>query len=227
MVVPGGIIVEVLWNISSICELFDNVKNLPTWGQMFVFTVASYLFGIMNNAVTELIWVNFRNNRNAIAVAFRSDEGSIIKGITQILSTILAVYIGIGLSITVWMMSYKILSITILTFIIGLKYYDYKTYNRSYNKILVKYYRAYYYVEKARPSNSAKIIEAQVAFLKTICLPICIVSVCLFCDGEYQNYWLLGYTTALVISIIMVINCRQNTIYRVIIEDYKFLSTTK
>lgn len=226
MVVPGGILLGVLLLLcSSSSESVELLKKIPEWGQLSLFIIASYVLGLINCEITELLWRCFRNNPEDIWYAFMTIDKKRLPYKRYYSPIIFSFYIFIFLLLVIDLSEYHyliLISIIIIFYFLrsifpGIKY--------DVNDYVRQYYHQYYFVEKYRPWNAVKIIEAQVAFLKSICFPLCIASAYLVKTAKYcgMKGWIIAITILSLLAIISVAVCRQNTIYRIIIEDYKHL----
>lgn len=229
MVVPGGIIVGVLLLcVPHACPYICILNRVPEWAQITLFVIGAYIVGLINHSVTEIVWRSFRNNPDEIQAVYDAFEDRHVFVDRSYYVIIFGYYLCICLCLDLAGWYANLILVTLV--IIGYFFYTY-SHNISVgtSAIVKRYYEEYYFVEEHRPNNAVKIIEAQVAFLKTICLPLCTVS--LYITNTSCCTIVKGWTIVLNILSLMIIIAiavqRQNTIYRIIIEDYKYLSKIK
>ena len=95
--------------------------------------------------------------------------------------------------------------------------------------VLQKYYSAYYFVAKNKYNDDIPIMEGQIAFLQSMVLPLILFFFVpinsLFIPGiSYCLFHLL--LTICILTIPVVILCRQMKIYQRVWEDYEYLLNT-
>lgn len=240
MLIPGGIISWILLKYLEGYTLLNLslINDLPEWSRVVAFFILSYMIGIINLIITEMIWKRFRNNPEEIlawyTAVFKDQERTPKRQIKRyyvflipyfyvsISFVLYFLYITPKGDINVYILLLGLISIlTVFLQVYGLaiKY--------GSDRIVSKYYEMYYYVESHRPQNPADIIEKQVSFLKSICLPISVLVPAYIHSSDYfKNCPICFFLLLFVIFyLIVIIACiRQSVVYRIIIEDYKYLS---
>jgi hypothetical protein len=226
MIIPGGL------SLGVILVYFGEIhilQTLPNWSLISLFLVVSYLLGLFNHQLTELIWLPFRNN----AFEIREWHQAVyshkqIKYYSPYILKITGEYIIISI------LAFLSLNSAILQWIIGLSAVSLflllpnstSPYSQT-DKTVSKYYRKYYYVENKRKNSSISILESQVAFLKNMCLPICLCTVILLNVSEKSDLdWkrILVAGLAILIVLVRITSIKQGNIYRIVIEDYMYLN---
>ena len=218
----------LLLSIPCRCLFLNIVSAIPDWGLVLLFLIAAYIVGLINCMITECIWAKFRNNIGEIQAQYDSFDGDSQYVIRDYGICVFVIYISV--CVALWIIMWADM-LFVAAFIIPVCFLRTAWYREPYSggELLTRYYKEYYFVEKHRPENAVKIIEAQVAFLKNICLPLCAVSLFIINTVRcpYIQVWVAIISVLSLMAMITVAVRRQNTIYRIVIEDYKYLSNMK
>lgn len=225
MIIPGGLL------LGSVLLCFDGipfVKTLPDWASGVLFVVISYVIGIINHQFTELIWASFRNNpidvkawNDAVfvnkSVKYFSRYILIITGVYCLISFL--VLMCIKFMICRWVLGVAALMLLLLAHNTTFPY-------GRIDESIIEYYKKYYFVETRRKNANISVLESQVSFLKSLCLPLCIFTVILLCFPEktgVDNSVVLFIGLILLVLLIRTTFIKQGNIYRIVFEDYKYL----
>lgn len=226
MIIPGGL------SLGVVLVYFGEIhilQPLPNWSLISLFLVVSYLLGLLNHQLTELIWLPFRNNSFEIREWHQAVYShKQIKYYSPYILKITGEYLIISILSFIFLKAAIFRWIIGLTAIILILLFPNSTspYSQT-DKTVSKYYRKYYYVENNRKNSSISILESQVAFLKNMCLPICLCTIILLNFSEKSGLnWkgILVAGLAILIVLVRITSIKQGNIYRIIIEDYMYLN---
>ena len=236
ILLPGFMVVSVIFilpkNIESVGKDIG-FNAVPYWCKMALFLISTYIVGIVNSNFTTIIWSRFRNNIKEIVAcesAIITCESAIIKGLKRErlinYSIILSWYLVITLATYFIIIGEYLLRVGI-SLICTFTYFriSFKKISYSSDRVLHEYYKKYYYVEKSRSVNGVKILEGQIALLQNICLPLCIWSAIIIVNKNLTLYsFLLTIWLIAILILLGTVFMRQGIVYRIILEDYKYLN---
>ena len=187
MVIPGGLILAIVGN----CLGYTPFVIESTEGNKFIvytiLLVASYLVGIVYNALMELIYDGFRNNPQCIADALR-----------QVLCETSARYrVALKNMFGDWVLQTHIKHV------------------KADGVLKNLYYEAYYYVANHSINSSITIMESQVAFMRNM-LPPVLLSVLLWKDffPWFGESWALCRTIG---GMHIIVRCDESLLYNAVL----------
>lgn len=240
MIIPGGTII-VICAIHMQYDLdIDKYRINPVVGWTMLL-VLSYVIGLVNHGITTKLWEKFRNNPNMIYYAYQKNNCHETANI-NILFPVFYMILKIGIVIIIagfivcrckMVENKAMLFVAFYVLILTLSFCNCigQPQNESCNKCVKTYYCCYYYVAKNRYRDDIFIMEAQVAFLQNMILPL--IGLAFLPSEEIKSYFssyeemaicnLKVLITILIVSLIPTIICRQLKIYNCVFEDYKHL----
>lgn len=229
MLIPGVMtvcLVFILPDMEITLNKAVNLSELPYWCKIIVVLISSYIIGIVNSDFTGKIWSSFRNNIEEIK-AWRNaiDNGKVYRKSVNYAIVIVVSYFLITTA-TFFIVRYQGIVSLLISLIIAFVYF-FSAFGKiiySADKELKDYYKKYYYVEENRPVNGVKILEGQIALIKNLCLPFCLWCASIMANKDSNVIWVT--VIIWLISFLILVGAairRQNIIYRIIFEDYKYL----
>ena len=229
MLIPGFVVMSLvfIWpDTQKHVSLFACLSGIPYWCKTSLFLIISYIAGIINSDLTEVIWHPFRNNSNDIhAWGDAILKGGTHKQTMNYIFVMFMIYVIVTIVMLFMLDSQPIfILILILTIVVIYSLLFIKKISYRIVPTVTDYYNKYYQVEKLRPQNGIKIIESQVALIKNLCLPLCLWVTVIITNNKYCN--LICDLFFLVTSLMIFIGCavhRQSIVYRIVFEDYKYL----
>ena len=255
MVIPGGtILLFVSLHILGNTLIFDTSKASAgiTWT---IILIVSYLLGLINQCITNQLWKSFRNNpyllKYALDNAIRKSpeccsklanikcydiDSDLICEICYTAFKYICLIIGlvIGDKLIIVCCNFSVvaqiltttITIVLMLIITSLPTSDSKC--DRHKKIHESYNIAYYYALKNRYSDDIPILEAQVAFLQSMIIPLALlffipkrIIKIFFLNIEMCTIYLL--LLLIIIGMFFTIYYRQMKIYQRVWEDYEFL----
>ena len=216
------------------------------------------MLGLINQTITLKMWKSFRNNsymlNKALEVASRKNKGVTSKliyikycikktedqyidckvDLIYIIIKHIILCLGLGV-VTLFVIdklschicwSAIVFPIAIVIFII--LFTSLSEDIEGNNKITHFYYVAYYYAIQRRYSNDIPILEAQVAFLQNMIIPLMLLFIVPIemteCYFTKDTYWILHILLFITVTaIFFTVFYRQDKIYQRVWEDYEFL----
>lgn len=218
---------------------------------LFFFCPIAYIVGIANHLVCGWLWKAFRNNARLIFLCLEEAKKQ-FASTPYICELCAGLPSGVGKN-TVWcafvekgvlvFMSIFVLAVIIsgilslpclccavivLVFIISglwlfLTSYCESSCCKEEQCIREKYYQAYYYVQQLNKKEDMSIMEAQVAFLQAMSLPIALVAMVNRLVPDPVNCVVRVFCLILFLGIFPMVYHRVKKIHSRVWEDYEFL----
>lgn len=227
MVIPGGLFLAIFGNWTGYVPfVIDETQG----NKFFVYTiilVASYLIGIVYNAlmeqVTELL--GCRNNPKRISLALRKVITNTSKQYWTTLYLLIP-YCRCKDRCIIQEIYQCILQIIYKSWQIVKCLFCHSSFPKDpHNYVKNKYYEAYYYVATHPINSSISVMESQVAFMRNMFIPVLIITTCLksYFPEFGDNCCIKFICIAFCITLPIATCCRQNKIYERVWEDYIYL----
>lgn len=210
MVIPGGLILAIVGNCLGYTPLVICVKNMDKFFVYLVVLVASYLVGIICNALIEYGGdkvLRLRNDPVCTTIALRNVGKKTGKSYLFVLDKMLG-------------NDAYLLNKVGRNCICGRRLSQ-----DEYVKLQSMYYEAYYYVATHPINSSISIMEGHVAFMRNMLIPLFLVIGNLERFSFFEEN-ICGVRVWMCISCVFILLTmwwRQNKIYRRVWEDYIYL----
>ncbi len=231
--------------------LMDLVKGNELAFIFFFFCPIAYIVGIANHLVCGWLWKAFRNNACLISLCLEETKKQFASTpyIDELCSgfhfevdknTVWCVFVEKGALVfmTIFVLAviisgvlslpYLCCAAIVLAFIISVLWLFLTSYCESScckeeQRIREKYYQAYYYVQQLSKKEDISIMEAQVAFLQAMSLPIALVAMVNQLAPDPVNCVVRVFFLILFLGIFPMVYHRVKKIHSRVWEDYEFL----
>lgn len=188
----------------------------------FVFFVLSYMTGCMYHMLMDWWWKPFRNNPIHISFVYQQMSEDRKQSLQQLwgdqnkeggcLTTLLQCPCFIVRDVGLFVLPLcGHLPVCITHYI-----QDYGA-----DSIIDKYYTAYYYAEKNRPSAPYGYIEGQIAFCRNMIIPVILLLLPFLL--KHCWCWLVIVVLVFVVALCVYVFRRQEKLYSLVLEDYEYL----
>ncbi|MDE6048185.1 MAG: hypothetical protein K2G09_00630 [Paramuribaculum sp.] len=230
MIIPGGLIIAfIAWvhnlNCESIVRCCGNtIIIFESWNfiQSIIFLSAAYIIGLVNNWINDGVFIGFRNNDLAIKnelnkiIALHGNKKLYKSGI--ILDQSDEIFKLLPLS-------YRILKLIIE----GWRNIFSNSNVKELSDLGIVYYFSYYKLSRNHLIGGIPIIEAQVALLRNLILPLIIVvsyfiirAIIGLNNPPYVDKITMSVTLFLIIITYIVMVQRQNKVYNLVWEALNY-----
>lgn len=221
MIIPGGIIMAAIaltidteWlrnTIETCCGGKIVIERTPNFLYYVIILSFAYIIGLINNWINDGVFRGFRNNHEAI----KNELRKVLKtnGNINLHNFAGHKYDSDKTAIT----CLPCLSIKIFWQIIR-NLLPCRT-NRTEP---TDYYKAYYSLSTNQQLGSVPLIETQVALLRNIILPLCMLTVFLACKNIMIAPYQSTILTIMILCVYIVMIQRQNKVYNIIWESANY-----